>query len=71
MLNQGLTLMATGMGTVFSFLIILWISVSIMGKVIIQLNKMFPEAVKTTVPVKNESNDAEIAIAIAAAKYRK
>ncbi len=72
MLNEGLALMATGMGTVFSFLVILWFSVSIMGKVVLYLNKIFPEEV-TNKPVlvnTDSNNDVEIAVAIAAAKYR-
>ncbi len=73
MLNEGLTLMAAGMGTVFSFLVILWIAVSIMGKIIAYLNKLFPVEVKTAIPVSDRAvnNDVELAIAIAAAKYRK
>ncbi len=72
MLNEGLTTMATGMGTVFSFLVILWISVSLMGKIVGYLNKIFPEAVKTTAAaVKSTTDNVEIAIAVAAAKMRK
>lgn len=72
MLNEGVILMATGMGTVFSFLVILWLAVSCMSKVVIYLNKIFPEAVQSTaVPVKAANNDAEIAIAIAAAKLKR
>ena len=72
MLNEGLTLMATGMGTVFSFLVILWFAVSIMGKVVCWLNKIFPVEVETTsAPVASASGDVELAIAIAAAKLRK
>jgi sodium pump decarboxylase gamma subunit len=72
MLNDGLALMSVGMGTVFSFLVILWISVTIMGKVVAQLNKLFPEEVKTApVAVKSASQDVEVAIAIAAAKLSK
>jgi len=71
MLNEGLTLMLTGMGTVFSFLVILWFSVTGMGKIVMKLNEIFPEKVETVkTAVKSASNDAEIAIAIAAAKYR-
>lgn len=71
-LNEGLTTMATGMGTVFSFLIILWVAVSIMGVVVRKLNQIFPEpvqAVKTA--VKKVSDDVEIAIAVAMAKINK
>ncbi len=72
MLNEGLTLMATGMGTVFSFLVLLWAAVSIMGKVVAYLNKIFPEEVKTVVnAMPSSNNDVELAIAIAAAKLRK
>ncbi len=72
MLNEGLTLMATGMGTVFSFLIILWASVTIMGKIVAKLNELFPEQIEEAkTAVKNVSADVEVAIAIAAAKLRK
>lgn len=71
MLNEGLALMLTGMGTVFSFLVILWLSVSCMGKVVMKLNEIFPEKVETVkVAAKPANTDVEIAIAIAAAKYR-
>ncbi len=72
-LNEGLTLMATGMGTVFSFLIILWFAVSIMGKVVAWLNKLFPEQVKEAITASPRAinPEIEIAIAIAAAKLRK
>ena len=72
MLNEGLTLMATGMGTVFSFLVILWLAVSIMGKVVGWLNKIFPEEVQAAPAAVNAgTGDVELAIAIAAAKLRK
>lgn len=73
MLNEGLTTMAVGMGTVFSFLVILWIVVSILGKVVAVLNKLFPEEVKVaaTNTVKSVCTDVEVAIAIAAAKLRR
>ena len=72
MLNNGLALMATGMGTVFSFLIILWFAVFLMGKIVGYLNKIFPEKVETVKnTVKQISNDVEVAIAIAAAKIGK
>ena len=72
MLNEGLTLMAVGMGTVFLFLVILWFSVTIMGKVVKKLNEMFPEQVaEVKTAVKRATNEVEIAIAIAAAKIKK
>jgi len=72
MLSEGLTTMATGMTTVFSFLIILWLAVSIMGKVVGYLNKIFPEKAETVkVAVKQASADVEVAIAVAAAKLGK
>lgn len=72
MLNEGLILMSVGMGTVFSFLIILWFAVMMMSKVVLYLNKIFPEAVKeTAAPVKAANNDVEIAVAIAAAKLKR
>ena len=71
MLNEGIALMLTGMGTVFSFLVILWISVSYMGKIVMKLNKLFPEQVETVKKaVQTASSDVEIAIAIAASKLK-
>ena len=40
MLNEGLATMAVGMGTVFSFLVILWIVVMGLGKIVAYLNKI-------------------------------
>lgn len=72
MLNEGLTTMAVGMGTVFSFLIILWAVVALLGVVVAYLNKLFPEEIKAvTTAVKTACGDVEVAIAIAAAKLRK
>ena len=67
-INQGIGVMLTGMGTVFSFLIVLWFSVSAMGKIVGKLNEIFPEPVPAAakIPVKKSSDDTEIAIAIAA-----
>lgn len=70
-LDDGLTTMAAGMGTVFAFLIILWFAVAVMGNVVKKLNEIFPEpvaAVKTA--VKKAVGEADIAIAIAMAKLR-
>ena len=69
---EGLSIMAIGMGVVFSFLIITIFSMTIMSKVVRYLNTIFPEAVAQTAGVKkNLSDDAEIAIAIAVAMARK
>ena len=71
-LNDGLTTMATGMGTVFSSLVILWFAVSVMGSIVRKLNEIFPEPVKTVqTTVKKTSDDVEIAIAIAMAKLNR
>lgn len=69
-LKQGCVLMAMGMGTVFSFLVILIIAMVITSKVLVYINKFFPEAVvEVAAPKKSAiSNDAEVAIAIAATK---
>ena len=70
MLKVGLTLLVMGMGTVFSFLVILIFTMVITYKVLTVINKFFPEAVVETVPAKKTSaaDDVEIAIAIAATK---
>ena len=72
MLNEGLTTMVTGMTTVFSFLVILWFVVSVMGKIVGYLNKIFPEEAETVkAAIKQTTADVEVAIAVAAAKLGK
>jgi len=72
MLNEGLILMAVGMGTVFSFLVILWGAVAAVSKVVSKLSELFPEKVQEVKNVvKAVSQDTEVAIAVAAAKLRK
>ena len=67
MLKVGLTLLVMGIGTVFSFLIILIFTMIITYKVLRVVNKFFPEVVVEAAPAKKSqiSDDAEIAIAIA------
>lgn len=72
LLNDGLATMAVGMGTVFSFLVILWAVVAVLGIIVSYLNKLFPaevQAVKTA--VKTAVGDLEVAVAVAAAKLKK
>lgn len=73
MLNEGLILMGVGMGTVFSFLVILWFAVTVMSNFVLYLNKIFPEQTQTAVAARpaTQDNGAELAIAIAAAKIRR
>ena len=72
MLNEGLATMAVGMGTVFSFLVILWVVVMMLGKIVAYLNKLFPAEIETiTKTVKAVSDDINIAVAIAAAKLKR
>lgn len=73
MLNEGLILMGVGMGTVFAFLVILWGAVFCMSKIVLVLNKFFPEEIQTPATAKAVATTAgaEIAIAIAAAKNRR
>ena len=72
MLNDGLATMAVGMGTVFSFLVILWAVVMMLGKIVAYLNKLFPAEVETiTKTVKAVSDDVNVAIAIAAARFKR
>ena len=72
MLNEGGATMAVGLGTVFSFLIVLWAVVAFLGVVVGYLNKLFPAEVKAVkAAVQTAVGDLEVAIAIAAAKLRK
>ena len=71
--TQGLGLMGIGLGFVFAFLIIMIFSMSGMARVIVVLNKLFPEEVKVVEkPGKraNVSEEEAIAVAIAVAKSR-
>ena len=69
-LEEGFVIMLTGMGVVFSFLVILIFAMHIMAAVIGALNKIFPEAVpeqKSSRPKRQGKDEEEIAIAIAVA----
>ena len=69
-LDEGLVIMLTGMGVVFSFLIILIFSMLIMANVMKLLNKIFPEAEAEPTAVKPKrqgKEEEEIAVAIAVA----
>ena len=68
-LENGLALLAIGMGFVLSFLCLLIIGMMIMSKVVQYLNKVFPEAVeeiKTTAQKVSSNVDEAVAVAIAA-----
>ncbi|MBN1648973.1 MAG: OadG family protein [Spirochaetales bacterium] len=66
MINQGLSLMALGMGIVFAFLVILIASMKLASTVI---NRFFPaEEEKPAGPPATGRNEAEIALAIAASR---
>ena len=68
-LGNGLALLALGMGFVLAFLCILIFLMGIMSKVVLWLNKIFPEAVEevSATAKKVASNvDEAIAVAIAA-----
>ena len=69
-LEEGLVIMCTGMGVVFSFLTILIFALIIMSSVVRGLNKLFPEVIpeqKTSRPKRQGKDEEEIAIAIAVA----
>ena len=69
-LEEGLGIMLTGMGVVFSFLIVLIFSMLIMANVMKVLNKLFPEAEpeqKAAKPKRVGKEEEEIAVAIAIA----
>lgn len=73
-LESGLLLLVIGMGFVLCFLTILIFSMGIMSKIVLWLNKLFPEAVEevTSAAKKVASNvDEAIAVAIAAIMAKK
>lgn len=68
-LEDGLALLAIGMGVVLAFLALLILGMNLMSKVILWLNKLFPEAieeVKTNAKKVATNVDEAIAVAIAA-----
>lgn len=68
MLNQGLVLTFTGMATVFSFLILLVLIISLSSKIIL---RFVPEEIKPEPRVERKIPQIDIAVAIAAATARK
>jgi sodium pump decarboxylase gamma subunit len=67
MLKIGLIVALMGMGTVFSFLLILVFAMIITAYVLRQIGKVFPEKSTETSSAKpSSSSDEEIAVAIAA-----
>ena len=67
MLKIGLTVALMGMGTVFSFLLILVFAMIITAYVLKQIGKIFPEqAIEVNSAKTKTSDDEEIAVAIAA-----
>ena len=71
LIQQGLFLMLIGMGSVFSFLIIMLFSMNVCSKILLILNKYVPEINEEVKNKKQKSDtEAEIAIAIACANKR-
>lgn len=73
LLKEGCYVMAIGMGTVFLFLVLMIYAMNIMSKIVQWLNKIFPEEVinnNKKKEKKQSNNDAEIALAIAAALHK-
>lgn len=72
-LFEGLTLLGLGMGFVLSFLCIMICAMHIMSSIVGYLNKIFPEIVEVSEKksVSTTGDDAAIALAIVAAKFRK
>ena len=69
-IDEGLVIMLTGMGVVFSFLIILIFAMTVMSGMVKILNKFFPEAApeqKIQKTKRQGKDEEEIAIAIALA----
>lgn len=71
-LKEGFFIMVIGMGTVFMFLTIMVYAMNISKKILDIVNKYFPEAEQSEPKKKRDKtdNDAEIALAIAAAIHK-
>ncbi len=73
-IEDGLALLAIGMGFVLAFLALLIICMILMSKIVLWLNKLFPETVeevKTAAKKVSSNIDEAIAVAIAAIKAQK
>ncbi|MBN1501398.1 MAG: OadG family protein [Spirochaetes bacterium] len=71
MINQGFEFMVIGVTVVFAFLILLVIVMDITHAVLKFINKFFPEVEEQKPSVVISANDAELAVAIAAAHSMK
>ena len=75
LLVQGISVMCIGMGTVVAFLCVTIISMFVMSAVVGKLNQFFPEVVPQTAggakKAVSSSDDAEIAVAILSAMFKK
>jgi oxaloacetate decarboxylase gamma subunit len=71
-LKQGFFIMVIGMGTVYIFLTIMIYAMNITKKILDIVNKYFPEEVPQESKKRKEKkdNDAEVALAIAAAIHK-
>ena len=73
-LNDGLTMMLIGMGTVLMFLCMLIVCMNVMSLAVAKINMIFPEAVPATSKGSKKissGDDSEIAAAIVAAMFKK
>lgn len=69
MMVDGLLVTVIGIGVVVTFLTVLVIAMNITAKILVQVNRFYPEPVEEVVVKKcAASDDVEIAVAIAAAK---
>lgn len=75
LLAQGIAVMCIGMGTVLAFLCITILSMFIMSAVVRKLNTIFPEVIPQPAGGRarkaSASDDAEIAVAILSAMFKK
>lgn len=68
---SGIMVAGIGIGVVFAFLAILVCAMFVVAKVMVYLNKLFPEAVPVSAPVRSAASDAsrenEVVVAILSA----
>lgn len=65
--EEGGEILLIGMGVVFAFLVVMVLSMYIMAKVIVVLNKFFPEVVEEKKISQKDCKDDEVACAITVA----
>ena len=70
-MEQGITLMVIGMGTVFGFLVLLVAAMQLSAKFFTKFAHLFPTEAPASAPAPVKNDNTKIAIAIAAIRAKR